>query len=222
LLNQPNDPLWTSGASVALGLVGSRLTRDPRQFHVALILRDGEGCSRLLHLAWHKKLVFEEWNSSYHWIPFDGLDIEVQETLVDYALVVAATASVQEIPYSTLFDVGPHFDPEGKYVRPTLGFGLTCSTFILAICEDFGLPLIDRSTWPAKRLADEKWFERITKKLEEYVPRSEWLAQRNQRHLLRRYRPEEVFACAELSDGKALTFSQIEPEVRKIISIVPR
>lgn len=202
--------------SIAFAIAGSIVTRDVRQKHIGLIYRNQDSKIMLLHLAWHHKLIKEEWDGKYHWLELKGLDRELQETFADWAEIVSNAGEETPIPYSVIFRSNKNFDPTGRFIDLKDGSGLTCATFILSLFNDFNLPLIDSFNWPESRKGDLTWLRRILKYLKinevlnNTMSKSVWYEQFKQRHRLKRFRPEEVFATASLFSGNPLSFHIVE------------
>lgn len=227
MLNSPSSLPVANQSSVAIGIAGSCVTGDTAQKHVALIYRDDGQMPKLLHLGWHRCLRHEPWDGNYHWIEMSALDIEVQETFADWAVIVANAEKESRIPYSIVFSPGKNFDLNGQYIDRKDGSGLTCATFLLALFSDFKLPLVQTDTWPHSRPGDFRWLRKILKSLrgyfEKYMPSElhHFLEQFRRRHALKRYRPEEVFACAGLYSGTPLSFNTVDPIARQLLAKIP-
>lgn len=215
MLNDPASLLHDKNFSIAIGI---QITpHDAKQRHIALIYRNEAGEVCLLHLAWHKMLRSERWTEDYHWIVPAGIDSEQLENLVDWALMVAAKADDMPIPYSAIFHPDKNFDSDGNFIRGDDGRGLTCATFVLALFADFGFHLAETASWPVGREEDVRWVQKICfhllgyvkDRFPEYMP-SVYL-QYQQRHALRRFRPEEVAACAFDFKGAPVAFEVAEP-----------
>lgn len=223
----PDEMPQAMTESIAFVIAGSCVTRDVRQKHVGLAYRDGNSNVRLLHLGWHRMLFHEGWPGKYHWLELAGLDRELQETFADWAVIVAGAHLESPIPYSIIFRAGRNFDPQGHFIDLGDGSGLTCATFILALFGDFGLPLVDVSSWPVSRNGDFSWLRKILRNLKVYdvlkdkMPAWIWLEQARRRHSVKRFRPEEVFATAALYFGEPLHFSVVEPAGAAVNSAVP-
>lgn len=201
---------------------------DPKQKHIALLYRETDGTNWLLHLGWHHLLYHEPWTTDYHWIPFQQLDSELLDGLVDLAVIVARRPANRTIPYSAVFEPRQYFDHLGDYIVQADGDGLTCATFLLALFRRWGLPLIDENTWPEGRSGDAGWVLRIIRNLYKWsqshkisIPLPHFFAQLRQRWVLRRYRPEEVCACAEIFHGTPLSFQQISPVSSRVLQELP-
>jgi len=127
--------------------------------HVGLIHREREQV-RFLHLAWHFWLQEDELQS-YAWV--------VTPLLAEHAMLVAARCrSIARkhsagIPYAPKF-LASRFDDEGELVLGKGEHGFTCATFILAVFEHAGLPLVSKESWPS-RTDDQSFVQTIVKQL---------------------------------------------------------
>lgn len=223
----PNEMPQAMTESIAFAIAGSIVTQDIRQKHVGLVYRAHNSKIMLLHLGWHHTLRHDEWDGKYHWLELSGLDRELQETFADWAVMVANASPGTPIPYSVIFRPERNFDQNGHFINLNDGSGLTCATFLLALFNDYDLPLIDISDWPESRKGDLTWLRRILNALRNSVVRSnkmpawEWLEQARHRHQLKRFRPEEVFATAALFSGEPLSFSVVESAGSKVNATIP-
>lgn len=205
MLKKPGSPIFKDESSLAIAITG-----NSSQKHIALLYKSAVGQPMLLHLAWHQNLLHEKWDGSYYWIELSKLEVELQETLADWAVIVATSNEDQKIPYSVYFSSTKNFDCAGSYLDRNDGSGLTCATFILALFSDYGLPLILPHSWPVKRPGDFEWIVKILGKLRKHISQFHFIEQVRRRHALRRFRPEEVLATAEIFIGKPINFQNVE------------
>lgn len=226
MLRKPDS--LNSSAAYSLALAIQRIPENRKQKHVALLYRAEDDSWRLLHLGWHHVLRHEQWDGAYSWVPFENLAPEVTEGLADLAVIIGTRDANRQIPYSVVFTGGQYFDESGIYIRHRAGEGLTCATFLLAVFRRWGLSLIDESTWPQARRDDASWALNIVRVLYRWckrqnlgVPLEHFVEQLRQRWSLRRFRPEEVCACAGLFEGVPLAFSVVDPLARQILRDLP-
>jgi hypothetical protein len=109
-----------------------------------------------------------------------------------YPSALAEIASEQQlpIPYSPHYE-GIYFDRGTlRYTRFAPGDGLTCATFILAVFDALGIPLVKAHEW-VPRDEDAGWLEYIVQQLEEDAS-PEHIEQIRAKSNGVRYRPEEV------------------------------
>jgi hypothetical protein len=222
---QPDEMPEAMAESIAFAIAGSAVTRDTQQKHIALAYRADNSKVMLLHLGWHQALYHHEWHGKYQWLEVRGLDRELQETFADWAVLVAEASPGTPIPYSIIFHPGQNFDVRGHFINQNDGSGLTCATFLLALFSDYNLPLIDIDSWPESRNGDLKWVRKILKKLRDEVlynrlPPWAWIEQAKRRHMLKRFRPEEVFVTAAMYSGEPLKFSVVESAGYKINALI--
>ena len=201
-----------------------KIQNDRNQRHLALLYRETGGADWLLHFGWHNKLNHERWNQHYHWVPFRNLNSEVLDGLQDIASILAKKPANQKIPYSVIYEPRQYFDHSWDYISQKDGHGLTCATFLLAVFRRWGLQLIDEESWPEGRPDDANWIVKILCRLYTWsvekkikIPKEHFIVQLIKHKLLRRYRPEEVCACADLFSGKPLSFEQITPVAERIV-----
>lgn len=172
------------------------------QHHVGIVHRADGGPVLVLHLAWHRDLRNEsvdDLNAPAVWIE-PSLPAARLRAIAAYGRLVAE-ASGRFIPYGFNHPRGA-LSAEGKCLLTQSGEGLTCATFVLAIFDVCGWPLVNYDDWPTDRPEDRQWRDRIMKLLAE---RRDSNAKQHANDLLReppatRFRPEEV-AGAALSDS---------------------
>lgn len=212
----PKDAIPLRGdRSLAIGILAA--PDNPKQKHVALIFQNENQQPMLMHLAWHKKLQVEEWNYAYCWIEFEKLTKELAETFADWILLVSSKIDGMPIPYSLVYEGERGFGSDGGVIDSGDGSGFTCATFILALFQDFGMPLVNHENWPVNRKGDSEWAYGILNSLVNYALRKDPMALPNffqqllRVHTLKRFRPEEVLATSVLYEGVRLEFSEVEP-----------
>jgi len=221
-LKAPSSTPLAHGCAIAIGIAGSQVTHSTTQKHVALIYRkESSNEPWLLHLGWHENLCHEPWNSQYHWLEVEGIDIELQETFADWAVIVAGTPANNNIPYSVIFNPEDNFDSDGQFLNRNDGSGLTCATFLLALFADFSLPLIVTSSWPLSRPGDFTWLRKILNQLRKYVTLPHFMEQVRRRHALQRYRPEEVATAAHIFRGEPLQFAAVDAHCQQLAPLLP-
>ncbi len=222
----PDEMPQAMAESIALAIVGSAVTHDTRQKHVALAYKADNSKVMLLHLGWNHLLYHQEWPGMYQWLEVRGLDRELQETFADWAVLVANASPGTPIPYSIIFYPGQNFDVDGHFINQNDGSGLTCATFLLALFSDYNLPLVDIDSWPESRSGDLTWVRKILKMLRKEVrlnrlPAWGWIEQAKRRHKLKRFRPEEVFVTAAMYSGEPLKFSDVESAGCRVKALIP-
>ncbi len=222
MLQPPSSTPVANQSSIAIGIAGSCISGNKNQKHVTLIYRNPEGYPWLLHLASHMLLKHEKWNGSYHWIEFSGLDVEVEESFADWAVMVASAELSTPIPYSVVLSPDRNFATDGHYIDRKDGSGLTCATFLVALFSDFGLPLVNQLSWPKSRPGDAQWALKILEMLRARFTLPHYLEQLRQVYVLKRFRPEEVSVTGALYKGEPLHFDVVDPVAQQCLAQVPR
>ncbi|MCR4318522.1 MAG: hypothetical protein NUW37_19440 [Planctomycetes bacterium] len=193
----------------------------PGQRHVGILHRyPDEGELKMLHLQGHHKLS-EEIPTPDSKALISSID---EERLVQIAAKCRRIWRANEngkIPYG--FSL-----PTGCFDRVTLKFligesklGLTCASFVLAVFESAGFPLVDYNSWPTNREDDQNWRGAILYILsrDKNVPRSHIDAISSDVGKLVRFRPEEV-AGAFTSASHPAPFEVAEPRSREVLALV--
>lgn len=183
----------------------------PNQRHVGLFYKTQTNDFKLLHLAWHHKLLNEPLDKSYF----------IAESALDNINKIAMSAFVQafpniykSVPYAIAYSNKPYFDKQGKFIPQPLGVGLTCSTFVLAIHQNFGITLADINSWE-KRPDDSAWQKKIIKDLEPYASIEHINAIKNDIGTVR-VRPEEAASCV-ISKNIPMEFNSATALAKQIL-----
>lgn len=172
---------------------------DASQRHVGVAFKDGDGV-KLLHLAWHCSLRCEPPSERYHWIEPSIHPRRARQVAAICRQVVRANAT-NGIPFA-FSAPNDCLDPATfEFLLGPSRLGLTCATFVLAVFDRAGLPLVRYETWP-HRSDDRTWQQNVIRMLHEQ--RQHGNPDVDVKHLegLRkdlgsvRYRPEEVAAAA--------------------------
>lgn len=125
---------------------------------------------RVLHLAWHFKLKDEDvTDAGFARMKPLAVKPSLDETelqMLAMLCVKRAKFGPQDIPYAFKFEQST-FDPTtGGFIPGPGERGLTCSTFVLAMCAWAGIKLVDVASWET-RPQDTAFFETLLKKLRE-------------------------------------------------------
>lgn len=205
--------------------------------HVGILYRD-DGDVHFLHLAWHYQLEQEEFPEGFGWIK-SPLPAEL-------AMVVAARCRriVRANPGGLPYAPGRHakLDHRGALALRQGTWGFTCATFVLAVFEHAGIPLVVTSSWPERSDDEsfkqhilqmlEKTLEKLRRKLDVYqalgksseVNALQARAGNLEVHIegirttvtSARFRPEEVAAASSLEQSPAV-FEQVREPARLIV-----
>jgi hypothetical protein len=164
--------------------------------HVGLIYRDEDGRTvYYIHLRWHHQLERTRPDSVRYpvWVEPElppGRAVIVAELC---KLIFDLNAE-QEIPYSFGSPDGV-FDPTGHLRLGPKRLGLTCATFVLAVFDAAGNPLIDYSQWP-QRPEDREWCEYVIGELERSNAEASHVTALRADGISVRYKPLEVAGSA--------------------------
>ncbi|MEX2139712.1 MAG: hypothetical protein WD894_10650 [Pirellulales bacterium] len=191
---------------------------NPDQRHIGVMHRDRNASYHFLHLAWHCLLRNDADRPAYLsvWVA-PNVPAERQRTIAAFCRRVWRKNERNGIPYAFSNPQGA-FDPaSGAFLIGPSRFGLTCSSFVLAVLHAAGLQVADYSTWPAGRAGDREWQQKIILDLE-----SQQTEQVHIEHLRSeigtvRFRPEEV-AAATVHAPPAVGFQQAEELGRQILN----
>ena len=197
-----NDPTILDANSLELlGIAIKDIDNESSdQRHVGLLYRDNGSQMRMCDLAWHYQFRDQPCPNDYSWV-----DVNMQTTnkFVVVALIqkIVEKNKLGQIPYAMVYG-GMYFDRQtGVYLKDYVGEGLTCATFIMAVFESMGLPIIDVNSWKP-RWSDRRWQEKTIDLLRNGA---------SERHIelltesigAPRFRPEEVTASSTLETQPA-------------------
>ncbi|MBF0296456.1 MAG: hypothetical protein HQL96_14805 [Magnetococcales bacterium] len=183
---------------------------DEGQNHVGIVYSLND-TARLCHLAWHHKLLDEPLAGEYYWGAI-GLHEHVQSQIAGYIALLKQNQRV--VPYGFSYDKPP-FDDRGRYQAMAIGKGLTCATFVMAVFERQGCPLLIKDNWP-DRPEDKVWMERILTLLQRHAESEHLEAVKNDMDASR-FRPEEVVAGA-ISENPPIPFSSVSSLAHAILA----
>ena len=182
----------TSPTCQWVGVCISPVTPDQR--HLGIIYREVEhGKLSHIHLAWHHMLTSEDELPS-------GLlgDPSIHPARLRQVAAMCRKIWRQNgraVPYA-FSDPEGIFNPEtGKILLGDTRYGLTCSSFVLAVFFACGLRIVNVSEWPNLREGDNEWQEFILGQLSRRLSGDELRNVESQKGFAR-FRPEEVIAAA--------------------------
>jgi hypothetical protein len=177
----------------------------PDRSHVGLLYQLPNEKVRFCHLADHHALENEEPNETYSWLQ-SALGDEARKSLAMTVDGIVRENGADQIPYSPHYE-GKYFDEETlSYIPGTPSKGLTCATFIMAIFQYLGLPLLRDEEWK-HRSGDNEWVEWIAGYLEHKSQNDTDQALLKSAQAIRskplvaRFRPEEVAAGVSCTDA---------------------
>ena len=198
-----------------------RLAISKPATHIGIIVRvKPDHDHRLLHLGDHHDLRFDDltdvknWETTYAWLDFVGFS-EREMTQLAVWMETIWTINKHNIPYGIAFSGAGYFDAlTGKFIPSQTGKGLTCATFVMALFEDFLLPLVQWSSWP-QRASDQGFLKFIVGHLDNLVLQGKAeaahvQAQKTALGTAPRYRPGEVAVAGAAYLGDPVQFVTAE------------
>lgn len=171
--------------------------------HCGLYYENRDGKIELLHLVWHNKLRSEPPSAFYEDID-SRFPRRERFVISDLSRLIFEKYESEGLRFAVTRNDG--FLPNGRLKLDEPGTGFSCATFVKAIFDAAGLPLIDSKTWPVADNADRKWFASHVDAMGRSFP-----AARDQDHISRldvackwsRYRPEQVAFAAKIAPPAA-------------------
>lgn len=189
--------------------------KDAKHVGVIVCIKEGED-QRLLHLGFHHDLRYEvlssvdDWETDYAWLDFSGFSEREMKQLAVWMDTIW-NVNRNTIPYGIAYSGAGYFDyATGKFVSSHTGKGLTCATFVMAMFEDFLLPIIEANSW-LPRASDQDFYTQIIGALDYLVARgkaetSHVEAQKAAMGTASRYRPAEVAVAGAAYLGEPINF----------------
>jgi hypothetical protein len=175
----------------------------PKQRHIGILHNSEDDMWRVLHLAWHCILKNEREIPPYFtmWVEL-RYDAQRLRQLAAFCRRVWRKNSDGGIPYAFSHPREALHPSTGAMLFGPTQFGLSCSSFVLAIFSSVGLDLVAYATWKPDRPGDREWQAAIIEQLRDRASES------HLKHLQAeigsvRFRPEEVAAGAALSPPSA-------------------
>lgn len=186
------DPLAEAGHWVVVA-VGEH----QNQRHIGVMHRDSNGQLHFLHLARHCHLRNDHHRPKYLsvWVA-PGVPAERQRIVAAFCRRVWRKNERDGIPYA-FSNPQDSLDPAtGAFLVGPTRFGLTCSSFVLALFHAAGLQLAVYESWPADRAGDREWQQSIIAALESLQTEQVHIDHLRGEVGAVRFRPEEVAASA--------------------------
>lgn len=201
----------------SVSTLGAQLSERDEQRHIGILYRSPQtGEVRFLDLAWHFRMRDSAARQGGLVIP-SGLDETNARLMAAYCRLVVEANDRGEIPYGIAYE-GSGFDSRtGIWLFGPDGDGLTCATFVIALFEAQGLPILVRSEWPGRE-TDQEWQDQILALLSnapEVEP--EYVERQREKIGAARFRPEEVAAGVESTDPP-LTFEAAERRGKELVA----
>lgn len=203
----PNDPPYGI-ESLAIAIAGSEVTGSERFRHLGIFFRPNGGDLRLMHMGWHFGNILKNDipDPEYCWVPCKNINPVVLDNIADW-LDMIWRKNGPEFIYSILeYEENP-FDDSGKLVKKDLGYGFTCSSFVLGMFEYAAqIRLVNRGSWESRQ-EDLAW-KRAAIKYQIDETGDHIAAQEENIDIAFRYRPEEVAGSAAAYVDTPIEFDQ--------------
>lgn len=206
--------------SKKIGILGvaAKCFLPHRNKHVGFVYRDSDDQISLSHLAFHhihrprQKDIDED-----YFVAASGLE-PISQTIIAGML---DSLVQQALPYGINED-GCVFRADNTLIPPPPGRGLTCATYVTALMEVFGFPIIQRETWPTQREGDAAFHAQIVQIMREHhVDPDHVTAVAEDVGAVSRVRPEEAAAAMTLSeDDLPAAFGVIEPLGKRLVTMM--
>jgi hypothetical protein len=196
----------------------------PTQNHIGILYRyDHSDGVKFLHLAWHCNLKNESSDTGYLWIDpaHDGRRLRQVAALCRKVW----RSNGKAIPYA----FSPPNDcidaKTGEFLHGPARHGLTCASFVLAVFDAAGLPLIQYESWPLDRQGDREWQQLIVHALRTSDPPApvEHIQAVELDIGVVRFRPEEVAIAATLAPPPAhfeVVVKQVPELLEKLAAVI--
>jgi hypothetical protein len=184
--------------------------------HVGILHKDQTTSElRMLHLAWHHTLKNSPPKDTYAWISPPIPKPRARQLAAFCRRVYRANLSGIPYAFSPATDC---FDAHaGAFLLGPGRYGLTCATFVLAVFQSAGLPLIQYGTWPATRDGDEAWQRWIISQLREGGASPDHIACVESELGSVRYRPADA-AGAAATEKLPAPFGEVQPLAEAILA----
>lgn len=191
---------------------------NPDQRHIGIMHRGSTGSLHFLHLAWHCRLRNDDDRPDYLsvWVA-PNVPSERQRIIAALCRRVWRKNEKDGIPYA-FSNPGDSIDPAtGAFLIGQTQFGLTCSSFVLAVFHAAGVQLSNYESWPTNRPGDDYWRRSIIAELESQQVDQVHIDRLRQEIGLVRFRPEEVAASTAFAPPPT-DFHQAEPLGQQILN----
>lgn len=177
---------------------------DSQIFHLGLLFIETPGeDAKFLHLARHHSLRTENIGDSRFWIRLGLTDRQIRQ-LAGMCAMISEHNSASAVPFSIFYDNNrQYFDEKGNYSPSGLGDGLTCATFVMAIFETLGIPLLQTDDW-ATEIEDQLWHSKIIQDMRAGAPDQAHFDAMSENIGCARYRPADIIIASSKKNGRPL------------------
>lgn len=173
-------------------------------FHLGLLFLEGpKEDAKFLHLARHHSLRTEIIAHGF-WIRLGLTERQIRQ-LAGMCAMISEHNSANAVPFSIYYDSNrQYFDAEGNYLSSGLGEGLTCATFVMAIFETLGIPLLYTDVWPVEA-EDKVWHVTIIQQMRGGSPHQAHFDAVSSNIGCARYRPADIVISSSKKKGRPLS-----------------
>ncbi len=172
-------------------------------FHLGLLfIEDPTDDAKFLHLAHHHSLRTEIIDRGF-WIRLGLTDRQIRQ-LAGMCAMISEHNSDNAVSFSIYYDSKrQYFDDVGNYLPSDLGEGLTCATFVMAIFETLGIPLLRTDIW-AVETEDKFWHVEIIQRMRQGSPDRAHFDAMSSNVGCARYRSEDIVIASSKKTGRPI------------------
>ena len=172
-------------------------------FHLGLLFLENPGeDAKFLHLARHHSLKTEVIDRGF-WIRL-GLTERQIRLLAGKCAAISLQNTEDSVAFSIFYDDHrQYFDQSGNYQPSPSGEGLTCATFVMAIFQTLGIPLLLTDGWTVET-KDKFWHLEIIEKMKQGSPDQAHFEAMSSNIGCARYRPADVVIASSKRKGRPL------------------
>lgn len=191
-------------SSAPSGSVGvAARANDPTQLHCGIVYARASG-PHLLHLRWDDDLKLEPLPGD-DLVANSGLHVENQKVVNKLCANIARVAKDSVHPWGFGYKGGAPFARTGSWKDAPES--MTCASFVIAVFESAGFPLVNLDTWP-ERDDDRHFMRGKAARLEEPAKR---LRESAAAETAKRIRPEEAAVAVAAGERQLpLNFTSLE------------
>lgn len=201
---------------------------DSINTHAGIVYRHDGDKLRLLHFAWHHKLIEEDfikWQDLYVCVDPNLLRADKVALCGLCKRIYTSEKNRNSIPYTLALDGRVQIHPVTKdFILPSEGVGVNCATFVVHVFDSAKNPLLVTEGWPLAK--DRPGDKERQQTLVDFLSNSLNESEREQAKLIAsdvgncfRIRPEEV-AGACLEDKLPANYASCEPNGIRILELL--
>ncbi len=198
--------------------------------HTGILHREDSGQLNILDLRWHENLRCEPATQEYHCVIPDLYEEEIDSITGLCRLIQKLNLgeNTQKIPYAFGVAADTEINNTGDIILKN-GLGLNCSSFVLVVFKNAGVPILNIEGWPNNRTGDIERQQQLLEMMKTGLPNAnppvppaqpEHIAKVEASLPCIRVRPEEV-AGAAMADRIPSTFLESTRGGRWILTQLP-